>query len=179
MLRHVCVRRSSRAPLDSCVRACLGNGHQQPARSLFTRSDGKLGKRSKWRMVLYGVGAAGSLVVLGVAWKGKQRRDHLRNLEKNWDELAPRRKRLVVLGSGWGAMSLLRQLDPGLYDIHVVSPRNYFLFTPLLPSVTVGTVEARSVAAPIRKLLQRSHGNLAHYYEAECVSIDVRNRVSV
>lgn len=40
---------------------------------------------------------------------------------------------LVVLGSGWAAVSLLKTIDSNAYDISVVSPRNYFLFTPMLP----------------------------------------------
>jgi hypothetical protein len=31
------------------------------------------------------------------------------------------------------------------YNVTVVSPRNYFLFTPLLPGTTTGTVEYRSI----------------------------------
>ena len=129
-------------------------------------------------MIFYGVVAAGSLSVVGATALKQRQASRIKEIEKTWDDNVKARKKLVVLGSGWGAMSLLRQLDPGLYDVHVVSPRNYFLFTPLLPSVTVGTVEPRSIAAPIRKLLSASHGNLAHFYEAECVSIDVKNRVS-
>lgn len=39
------------------------------------------------------------------------------------------------------------------YDIVVVSPRNYFLYTPLLPAVAVGTLEELSVIEPVRKIL--------------------------
>ena len=53
------------------------------------------------------------------------------------------REKLVILGSGWGAVALVNNIDPNLYDVSVVSPRNFFLNTPLLPGVTVGTVEAR------------------------------------
>ena len=31
------------------------------------------------------------------------------------------------------------------FDVTVVSPRNHFLFTPLLPSTSVGTLEFRCV----------------------------------
>ncbi|KAI9091069.1 hypothetical protein K1719_028339 [Acacia pycnantha] len=37
----------------------------------------------------------------------------------------------------------------------VVSPRNYFAFTPLLPSVTSDTVEARNIVEPIRNIFQK------------------------
>jgi NADH:ubiquinone reductase (non-electrogenic) len=57
--------------------------------------------------------------------------------------------RLVVLGSGFGAFNLIKHLKAD-YDVTVVSPRNHFLFTPLLPSTTVGTLEFRSIIEPIR-----------------------------
>ncbi|CAI7786900.1 unnamed protein product [Closterium sp. NIES-53] len=65
------------------------------------------------------------------------------------------RKRVVVLGSGWGAVSFLKAIDAHGYDVTLISPRNFFLFTPLLPSVTTGVVEGRSIAEPIRRILLR------------------------
>lgn len=62
------------------------------------------------------------------------------------------KKKVVVLGTGWGGVSFLKNLKNPSYELEVVSPRNYFAFTPLLPSVTVGTVEARSVVEPIRSI---------------------------
>lgn len=35
----------------------------------------------------------------------------------------------------------------------MVSPRNYFLYTPLLPAVAVGTMEERSIVEPVRNLV--------------------------
>lgn len=58
---------------------------------------------------------------------------------------------LVVLGTGFGAVSLIKDIDVERFDVRVVSPRNHFLFTPLLPSTTVGTLEFRSIIEPIRK----------------------------
>ena len=40
------------------------------------------------------------------------------------------------------------------YDIILVSPRNYFLYTPLLPAVATGTCEERSIVEPVRNLLE-------------------------
>ena len=57
--------------------------------------------------------------------------------------------RLVILGTGFGAFNLVKHLGRD-YDVTVVSPRNHFLFTPLLPSTTVGTIEFRSIIEPIR-----------------------------
>lgn len=61
------------------------------------------------------------------------------------------RPTLVVLGTGFGAVSLVKDIDVDRFNVRVVSPRNHFLFTPLLPSTTVGTLEFRSIIEPIRK----------------------------
>lgn len=57
----------------------------------------------------------------------------------------------------------------------VVSPRNYFLFTPLLPSCTVGTVDIRSIVEPIR-FITRHKAREVKVYEAECTDIDPLNK---
>lgn len=49
-----------------------------------------------------------------------------------------RRTTLVILGTGWGGYSLLRNINKKLFDVICISPRNHFLFTPLLASTTVG-----------------------------------------
>lgn len=53
------------------------------------------------------------------------------------------RDKLVILGTGWGSYSVLSNIDTKLYDVVVVSPRNHFLFTPMLCMTTVGTLEFR------------------------------------
>ena len=84
-----------------------------------------------------------------------------------------RRKKVVILGTGWAALSVTNHLTPGQFDVTVVSPRNYFLFSPLLPSVTVGTVESRSIVEPFRKLMLKHHSCLQmSFLEAECVNVD-------
>lgn len=81
------------------------------------------------------------------------------------------RKRVVVLGSGWGAMTFIKGLAKDIdkyYDIVVVSPRNYFLYTPLLPAAATGTVEDRSVVEPVRRQLSnRGHS----YVQAKALRI--------
>ncbi|KAJ3079088.1 hypothetical protein HK102_004040, partial [Quaeritorhiza haematococci] len=76
--------------------------------------------------------------------------------------------KLVILGSGWGSTSLLKDLEPGNYDTIVISPSNYFVFTPLLPEATTGTVEARSLTESIRKICK---GARARYVEAEATDV--------
>ncbi|OGU74818.1 MAG: hypothetical protein A3H45_13775 [Ignavibacteria bacterium RIFCSPLOWO2_02_FULL_55_14] len=80
-------------------------------------------------------------------------------------------KRLLILGSGFSSFSLLKTIDAQKFEVTVVSPRNHFLFTPLLPSTTVGTIEFRSVVEPVR---QAKRGTI--FYEAACTKIDSRRR---
>ncbi len=75
--------------------------------------------------------------------------------------------KIVVLGSGFASFSFVKSLRTGAYDISVVSERNHFLFTPLLPSTTVGTIEFRSIIEPIR---QARKG--LHFVQARCKYID-------
>lgn len=81
---------------------------------------------------------------------------------------------LVVLGTGFAAFSLLKNLKHGLFNVIVVSPRNHFLFTPLLPSTTVGTIEFRSIIEPIRV-----GAPYATYYQASCKTINPTEQIIV
>ena len=65
-----------------------------------------------------------------------------------------RKERVVILGTGWGAAAVMGRLDPLRYEIVCVSPRNYFLMTPLLPSVTVG------VSSPAIRRRQCAHASI-------------------
>ncbi|CAI7629312.1 unnamed protein product [Penicillium discolor] len=88
----------------------------------------------------------------------------------------PSKKTLVILGTGWGSVSLLKKLDTENYNVIVVSPRNYFLFTPLLPSCTTGLIEHRSIMEPIRNILRHKKASV-QFYEAEATKIDYEKRV--
>jgi len=60
------------------------------------------------------------------------------------------RERVVVLGSGWAGYTLARELDHRRFQVVVVSPRSYFVFTPLLASTSTGTLEFRTALEPVR-----------------------------
>lgn len=83
--------------------------------------------------------------------------------------------RVVVLGSGWGAVSFVKAFKKAAaqrYDIVLVSPRNYFLYTPLLPAVATGTMEERSIVEPIRSTITGK----GRFFEAFCESVDPHGR---
>ncbi len=79
---------------------------------------------------------------------------------------------LVILGSGFAGFSLLKGIQIDAYDVTVVSPRNHFLFTPLLPSTTVGTIEFRSIIEPVRTAREG-----IRYYQASCTGLDLERHI--
>lgn len=86
--------------------------------------------------------------------------------------------RVVVVGSGWAGCRLMKGIDTKLYDIVCVSPRNHMVFTPLLASTCVGTLEFRSVAEPIGRIqpaISREPGS--YFFLANCTGLDTDNHV--
>lgn len=83
-----------------------------------------------------------------------------------------RKPRVVVLGSGWGALSFIQKLDQDAVDLTVVSPRSFFFYTPLLAGTATGTVSAASIMEPVRWCFPRSGHSRASFVQAECTKID-------
>ncbi|BDA51498.1 Internal alternative NAD(P)H-ubiquinone oxidoreductase A1 [Coccomyxa sp. Obi] len=81
---------------------------------------------------------------------------------------------VLVLGSGWAAHSFIKVIDTEMCDVVVVSPRNHFIFTPMLPSSAVGTVEYRSLLEPVR--ISNPH---VSYIEASCEVVDMEKKVAL
>lgn len=96
--------------------------------------------------------------------------------DQDTEEMAEQKDkpRLVILGTGWGSISLLKQLNPGDYHVTVVSPTNYFLFTPMLPSATVGTLGLRSLVEPVRRIIRRVNG---HFIKAAADDVDFSDKL--
>ncbi|KAL0659915.1 hypothetical protein Bca4012_080500 [Brassica carinata] len=114
------------------------------------------------KLLLLGTLSGGSLVAYSDSNK------------KEEEQKQKKKKKVVVLGTGWAGISFLKDLDISSYDVQVVSPQNYFAFTPLLPSVTCGTVEARSIVESVRNITKKKNGEI-ELWEADCVKIDPAN----
>jgi Pyridine nucleotide-disulphide oxidoreductase len=89
-----------------------------------------------------------------------------------------KRDRVVILGTGWAGFNMAMYMNTNKrnsnVDLTIISPRNHFVFTPLLPSAAVGTLEPRTIQEPIRSVI----GNDEHsrYLQAKARSLDVTNR---
>lgn len=74
--------------------------------------------------------------------------------------------KVVVIGCGWAGYRFAQDIDKNKYTVSLVSPRNHFLFTPLLPSTAVGTLEFRCIQEPVRTIPG------LFYAQASCDEID-------
>ncbi|SBT76344.1 type II NADH:ubiquinone oxidoreductase, putative [Plasmodium ovale] len=94
--------------------------------------------------------------------------------EKKWkiDRNNGERKKenVVVLGSGWGGIHFMLNIDFEKYNVTLVSPRNYFTFTPLLPCLCSGTLSVKSCKENVHKFLKKKNCS-SNYFQYECTDI--------
>src|SRR4051812_25201123 len=80
--------------------------------------------------------------------------------------MAERTPRVVVVGGGFAGFYALRHLQRHLHpdqaDLVLVNPTDYLLYSPLLPEVATGVVEARHIAVSLRRALPRVRLELGH-----------------
>ncbi|XP_076472969.1 putative NADH dehydrogenase [Babylonia areolata] len=132
------------------------------------------GRQRRGAVCVWG-SALGEIPVWSVCCRGFCQSPCVNTSQTAPDAVATRegRGRLVILGTGWGSYSVLRCIDKRRYDVLVVSPRNHFLFTPLLASTTVGTLEFRSIIEPIRNTGFRDS---AHFHLSYATDLDLARK---
>lgn len=85
----------------------------------------------------------------------------------------PRRRRVLILGGGFGGTYAARRLGRTLgkrddFEVVMISRENYLLFTPMLHEVAAGDLYPPDIIDPLRKRLRR-----VRFIEGEVVSIDL------
>jgi NADH dehydrogenase len=87
-----------------------------------------------------------------------------------------KRKRIVILGAGFGGVYTAQNLEKLLgrkddFEIILVNKENYFVFQPMLPEVVSGSIGLLDTVSPLRRLLPRTD---IHVREIE--SVDLKNQ---
>jgi NADH:ubiquinone reductase (H+-translocating) len=67
---------------------------------------------------------------------------------------AGERLRVVIVGAGFGGLTVAKALAKAPVDITVVDQRNYHLFQPLLYQVATAALSPADIASPIRTILR-------------------------
>ena len=90
------------------------------------------------------------------------------------DEARSDRRRVVIVGGGFGGMEAAKRLKEANVDVTVVDRTNHHLFQPLIYQMASGALSAGEVAAPIRGMLKRQKN--AAVLMAAVTDIDVERR---
>jgi NADH dehydrogenase len=120
-----------------------------------------------WLLVPYSDAAAGALgtvvlllsIVLGYL-VGAPLRAIWRT--RSWRNEPEKPVRVVIVGGGFAGLYAAAGLDATLgfsekLELTLIDRRNYFLFPPLLPSVSVGAIETRQVTYPFRRIFEATN----------------------
>src|SRR5262245_35573708 len=91
----------------------------------------------------------------------------------------PRKKRIVILGGGFGGVYAAMHLEKSLeresaVEICLVSRDNFFLFTPMLHEIAASDLEITNIVNPLRKLLRK-----VEVLVGDVDQIDLPNRLVV
>lgn len=81
--------------------------------------------------------------------------------------------RIVIIGGGFGGIELAKSLKKLDAEIMLIDRHNYHTFQPLLYQVATGSIQAESIAFPLRKIFN-NHNNLTFIY-ANVKTIDAAN----
>lgn len=65
------------------------------------------------------------------------------------------KKRVVIVGGGFGGLKLADKLDPELFEIYLIDKNNYHQFQPLYYQVAIAGLEPSSISYPFRKNFQK------------------------
>jgi NADH dehydrogenase len=65
------------------------------------------------------------------------------------------RRKVVIIGGGFGGLSAAQRLNSSLVDVTLIDRRNYHLFQPLLYQVATGSLSPGEIASPLRSVLSR------------------------
>ncbi|OJD18511.1 hypothetical protein AJ78_01500 [Emergomyces pasteurianus Ep9510] len=81
-------------------------------------------------------------------------------------------ERVVILGSGWGGWTVSRKLSPSKFNRTIISPRSYFVFTPLLTDAAVGSLNFSEIVEPVR-----DRKNTVNFIQAAARTVDFHRKV--
>src|SRR5215469_15988525 len=69
--------------------------------------------------------------------------------------LSSERRRVVIIGAGFGGLTAAKTLARAAFHVTVVDQHNYHLFQPLLYQVATAGLSPGDIASPIRGILHR------------------------
>lgn len=65
-----------------------------------------------------------------------------------------KKKKIIVIGCGFGGLQFVKNLKKDVYDILIIDKVNYHQFQPLFYQVAASQIEPATIAFPLRKIFQ-------------------------
>src|SRR6476660_6512957 len=75
---------------------------------------------------------------------------------KNNQTIMSTRKRIIIVGAGFGGLRLAQDLKNSPYEVFLIDKNNYHQFQPLMYQVATARLEPASISFPLRKVFQYS-----------------------
>lgn len=90
------------------------------------------------------------------------------------DTIAPRRHRVVIIGSGFGGLFAAKHLKRADVDVTLIAKTTHHLFQPLLYQVATGILSVGEIAPATRIILRKQRN--AEVLLGDVVGIDLKNK---
>lgn len=91
-------------------------------------------------------------------------------------ESTGKKERIVIIGAGFGGLTLAKHVDKSRYEVVIVDRRNYHSFPPLFYQVASSGLEPANIAFPIRRELRARRMRDARYHYGKVTEIDMKAR---
>lgn len=85
------------------------------------------------------------------------------------------KKRIIIVGAGFGGLTLAEELENTDYEIYLIDKNNYHQFQPLMYQVATARLEPSSISFPLRKVFQGSKNVKIRI--ADVLSVDTQNKI--
>lgn len=88
-------------------------------------------------------------------------------------------KKVVIIGGGFGGLTALTKLKKYAnkdFEVTIIDKNNYSLFTPMLPEVVSGNVNAENIVFPIREIAVKKN---AKFIRDTVIIVDKDNKIVI
>ncbi|MEL7472207.1 MAG: FAD-dependent oxidoreductase, partial [Planctomycetota bacterium] len=82
--------------------------------------------------------------------------------------------RVVIVGGGFAGLAAARALRKARAEVALVDKKNHHLFQPLLYQVATAALSPGTIAAPLRKILERQQNTSVYMGEVHAVDLDAQ-----
>ncbi len=103
------------------------------------------------------------------------RQEHAGIVEDSGKGNAAGKKRIIIIGAGFGGLRLARDLNGSDYEVFLIDKHNYHQFQPLMYQVATARLEPSSISFPLRKVFQ--HSKNVNIRIAEVLHVDVEHKL--